>query len=66
MEAMALQGLKLTDSTARPDKGGTIGRKIPVLANCFKVTTYSGRLQAIRYHYDVTIQQVEEDANGRM
>lgn len=65
MADLDLQGLRLTDTTPRPDGGGKMGKPIPVIANCFSVTSYSGRVQATRYHYDVTIQQVEETSPGQ-
>lgn len=64
MEDLSLQGLRLTDATARPDNGGMNGRKVPVIANCIAVTSYSGKVPAVRYHYDVTIEQVEEMSPG--
>jgi hypothetical protein len=65
MEAMSLQGLKLTDTTARPDKGGTKGRAIQVKTNCFQVTQYGNGVKAVRYHYDTTIVPVEENTPGQ-
>ena len=64
MSALGLEGLKLTDSTARPDAGGTLGKKMMVKANVFAVSSFSGKHKAIRYHYDVVMQQVEDTGNG--
>lgn len=66
MSGIDLKGLSLTDSTARPDAGGTQGRKIQVLANAFAISAFSNKPKSIRYHYDVVIQQVEDTGNGTL